>query len=271
MSLLYTTTKNHYEKLKMPAPPPKPQSLSEYIHLPGEPKDNDATPPFKISSGRTRISNRHKYPSKIEEDLDNIVKLSLIKIPAGNDVVDSLINVALHHQSNITILGGCGLVSDVTFHNSVSQAPALTIHGSFQMTSITGTYFISNYGCNPSEVIIERIYSSFSIFLTDDYGKVFGGVVVGEVKAASDIQIMATLSKKPEFYRGPAIDVSIREVEDDLKGVGGVTINVDHIEPKHKNTHSTSNYGVTDGSSTHPNHEFLSPPPGYENVMRWNH
>lgn len=98
---------------------------------------------------------------KIKEDLNTITKLIQIKIYDGHGVVDSLINVVLHHQSNITILRGVGLVFDVTFHNSVSQAHTFTIHGTFQMTSIMGTYFIANYGSNPLKVTLERIYSSF--------------------------------------------------------------------------------------------------------------
>lgn len=88
---------------------------------------------------------------------------------------------------------------------------------------------------------------------------------MGKVKVAGDIQIRAALSKKPEFYKGSINDGSIWEVkEEDLNGVDDVTINVDHVEPKHKHTHFISNYGDADASSTHLNHQFLAPLSGYK-------
>ncbi|KAL5077564.1 hypothetical protein RYX36_016548, partial [Vicia faba] len=119
---------------------------------------------------------------------------------AGNNVVESIINVALLHQANITVLKGSGLISDLTFHDLVSHAHVFTLHEPFQMPSISREYVTTNYSCVPSELIDEPTYSSFSIFLTRDDGKVFGGVFEGKVKAASDILIFATLSKKSKFF-----------------------------------------------------------------------
>lgn len=217
VSLPNTTSTNNYEKFLMPPPQPQPPSFEEYTHIPIEPRGSHAIPPSKTTIGRHQgFNKKRKHPIKMEEDPDTIMKVILIKIPAGHDVIDSLINVSIQHQANITVLGGVGLVSNVTFHNSVSQAPTFTIHRSWQMTSITGTYFIANYGRNPSEVIFERIHSSFSIFLRSDYGKVFGGVVIGKVMTAGDVLITVALSKKHEFYRVPTINGSIREVEEDV-------------------------------------------------------
>ncbi|KAL5077562.1 hypothetical protein RYX36_016546 [Vicia faba] len=70
------------------------------------------------------------------------------------------------------------------------------------MTSISGEYVTTNYSRVPSELIDKPAYSSFSIFLTRGDGKVFRGVVEGKVKAAGDILIFATLSKKSKFFRG---------------------------------------------------------------------
>ncbi|XP_058784345.1 AT-hook motif nuclear-localized protein 28-like [Vicia villosa] len=240
------TTNNHRENLLMSTPSSKSPSSGAFFNGPSEQKEDLAAMPFKRCKGRPRGSkNKPKSYIEIEEEPDNIMKWVVIKIPTGDDIVQSLINVALHHRANITILGGFGLVSDVTLHNSVSQVPPLTISGSSQMVSISGTYFNTYNG-----VFIEPFHSSFSIFLAGDRGEVFGGTVVGKLKAAADILITATLSKKPEFYKGDTINKSIRKVEEDgLKGVNG----------------------VTDANSNHPNYQFLAPPPGFEDVKPWNH
>ncbi|XP_058784327.1 AT-hook motif nuclear-localized protein 17-like [Vicia villosa] len=146
--------------------------------------------------------NKPKPSIKIEEDTNTTMKQILIKIPAGNDVVESIVNVTLHHRANITVLKGSGLISDITFHNPVSHAYVFTLYGPFQMTSISGEYVNTNYGCVPSRLIDEPTYSSFFIFLTRGDGKVFGGVVQGKVKAACNILITATLSKKSKSFRG---------------------------------------------------------------------
>ncbi|KAL5077563.1 hypothetical protein RYX36_016547 [Vicia faba] len=146
--------------------------------------------------------NKPKTPIRIEEDTDTTEKPILIKISVGNDVVESIINVALVHQANITVLKGSGLICDLTFHDPVSHSYVFTLHGPFQMTSILGEYVNTKDSCVPSELIDEPINSSFSIFLTRGDGKVFGGIVEGKVKAASDILISATLSKKSKFFMG---------------------------------------------------------------------
>lgn len=242
-SLPNMTNNNHRENLLMP------------------------TPSFKRCKGRPRGSkNKPKSYIEIEQEPDNMMKWVVIKIPTGDDVVQSLINVALHHQANVSILGGFGLVSDVTLHNSVSQVPPLTISGSSQMTSMSGTYFNTYNGRITSQVFIEPFHSSFSIFVSGEHGEVFGGTVVGKLKAAGDISITATLSKKPEFYKGDTINESIRQVEQD-----GVYVNVDQVELRHKNTPFMSTNGVMGANSNHPNHQFLAPPPGYEDVKPWIH
>jgi hypothetical protein len=131
---------------------------------------------------------------------ETYMKQIFLEIPAGYDVLESIIKMAWRHEADISVLRGYGLVSNITIHNSFSHTPPLTIEGPVQMTSLSGTYVNPNCDDVSSEVITNPACSSFSIFLSGSHGQVYGGIVVGKVMTSSVVMISATLMKKTKFY-----------------------------------------------------------------------
>ncbi|AET00226.1 putative PPC domain-containing protein [Medicago truncatula] len=177
-----TTTNNNNEQLVMPTSPPR-------------------APSSKRSRGRPKGSkNKPKTPAVVMVEPQTLMKQIFIEIPAGYDVLESIIKMAWRHEADITVLRGFGIVSDITIHSSLSHTPPLTIEGPVQMTSLSGTYVNPNVDNVPSEVIANPACSSFSIFLSGSHGQVYGGIVVGKVMTSSVVMISATLMKKTKFY-----------------------------------------------------------------------
>jgi hypothetical protein len=183
--------------------------------------------------------NRAKTPIIVKENIDNLVELISIEIPKGNDVVETLINLSLYRQAGITVLSAYGLVSNVMLLHPISRVPNFPIEGTYQMTSLHGTYMKATHDRVPPQLIAEPSFSSFSIYMNANCGNyVFGGIVAGKVKAAGAVFITAALLKNPEFHRVAVFN-------------GGVPRTIDDFAP---------NAGVMGADSTHLNQQILPVP-----------
>jgi len=200
ISLPNTTTTNiNNEQLVMPTSPSGAPSSSRLINPPQNSEDLTTTS-SKRPRGRPKGSkNKPKPPEVIMVEPESFMKHIFIEIPAGYDVLESIIKMAWHHESDISILRGYGLVSDITIRDSISHTSPLTIEGPVQMMSLCGTYINPNCDNVPSELNTNPA-CSFSIFLSGSHGQAYGGIVVGKVMASSVVMISATLMKKPKFY-----------------------------------------------------------------------
>lgn len=220
--------------------------------------------------------NKPKPPVIIKENSETLMEMIVIEIPAGKDIVESLINLARQHQSSLTVVRGYGLVIDVTLLNLVSHTPSFPIKGPFRMISLSGTYINPNCGHVPSRFTNDPSFSSFSIHLSGGHGQVFGGVLGGKVKSAGVVLITATLFKKPVFHRMVTVNGTIQDIEnDDPRYGGGVLINGECVAPESKNNNviNVQGFGIVGSDSTRTiNHQILSPLlPIDMNGMQWNH
>lgn len=140
--------------------------------------------------------NRPKPPTNFKEDRNTRMEIVCIEIPTGRDIVGALVKYARRRQVDMTVLRGNGFVSHVTFLRPESRAHVPPMVGPFEMTSLFGTYC----GHVPSQSINDPPCSSFSIFLSGNGARVYGGIVGGEVIAAKPIWITAALFKTPKCY-----------------------------------------------------------------------
>ncbi|KAL5101510.1 hypothetical protein RYX36_005837, partial [Vicia faba] len=216
-------------------------SFNRCISHPEELSEDLATSFSKRSKGRPKGSkNKPKPPTMIMVDPETFMEPIFIEIPAGKDVVESIIKTARCHEADILVLRGSGLVSEVTLLNSACLNSPFTIRGNLQMTSLTGTYFNSDSDRVPSEFVLDPAYSSFTIFLSGNHGQVFGGVVRGKVMASSVVLISATLCRKPEFYRVASNNGDRREDKKVDPRLGAVVIH-NEVVPQHNNKNNIVN------------------------------
>ncbi|GAU13878.1 hypothetical protein TSUD_262050 [Trifolium subterraneum] len=139
-----------------------------------------------------------------------------IEIPAGEDVVSTLVNLAQSCQAGIVVSSCSGLISDVVLIDPVSRVPTSPVQGVFQITRLFGTYINANDGCVPPQVMDTFGGPSFfSILFHDNHGKEFGGIVKEKVMAAGVVLVKGFLFRKPKFHRMDVINGIGEGIEED--------------------------------------------------------
>ncbi|XP_057723362.1 AT-hook motif nuclear-localized protein 17-like [Arachis stenosperma] len=148
----------------------------------------------KRPRGRPRGSkNKPKPPIIIRQVNDHGMRPVFIEIAEGVDIVEGLIDFAVHRRIGISILSGCGSISEAVIHNVLSSSLDIPIHGPFNLMSLSGTYFDGHVAHPPC--------TAFSILLAGSHGQVFGGIVGGKVLSGGTVKIMATSFERPEIHK----------------------------------------------------------------------
>ncbi|EEF31478.1 DNA binding protein, putative [Ricinus communis] len=165
--------------------------------------------------------NKPKPPIVITKDSDSAMKPVILEISAGSDIIDSIINFARRNHSGISVISATGSVSNVTLRHPLSHAPSLSLHGPFNILSLSGTFlgsFTPKQSAGSSSVGSPSC--CFGISLAGAQGQVFGGIVAGKVLAASQVVVVAATFLNPTFHRLPS-DHNDNEVEETEPSLGG--------------------------------------------------
>ncbi|KAM4084012.1 hypothetical protein ACB094_08G100600 [Castanea mollissima] len=174
--------------------------------------------------------NKPKPPIVITKNSDSAMKPVILEISAGNDVVETLIQFARKRHVGISVLSGSGSVSNVTLrHPAVSHAPSLSLHGPFNLLSLSGSFLgysttsstkpPSSSSSSPSSSSFVSI-SSFGICLAGAQGQVFGGIVGGKVIAESLVVVVAATYSNPAFHSLPSDDIDEAHHEEVKPNIG---------------------------------------------------
>ncbi|XP_058746786.1 AT-hook motif nuclear-localized protein 28-like [Vicia villosa] len=190
--------------------------LGGFLELSEESTKDNSSPLSKKHKGRPSGSKSiPKPPMIIMEnsivDMENIV----LEIPIGNDVVEAIVGFARRHEASIAVTNGSGLVSNITFLEPDSRVPAFQLDGPFNVLSLAGVYLNPDCFRVPPQLVNDPLCTAFALQLSGSRGQVFGGGIGGKVNTASDIQISASLFKKPKIIRVVTTDGNVQLFEDD--------------------------------------------------------
>jgi hypothetical protein len=137
----HTASTNNNNNWMMPTPSSTQLSISRYICLPQESREELITSSSKKPRVRpVRSKNKPKPPVLVKENTDATMETIIIEIHGGKDIMGALIDLAGHHRSIITVLKDYGFVTDVTLINLVSHALLFPIEGMFHMMCLSRTY-----------------------------------------------------------------------------------------------------------------------------------
>ncbi|RDX83407.1 AT-hook motif nuclear-localized protein 17, partial [Mucuna pruriens] len=189
-------TGSSYQRCHRLPQPPTTNVNQALEHLPF------VTPPTKKPRGRPPGSKNKSKPASIPKAqlVDPSVKLVIVEVPPGRDIIGSIIEVARRGHINLTILSANGMITSVTLRNASYGTPMITLHGPFTLLSLTGSYLYNNQytfrlGATPPFPL------SFGINLSTSQGQVFGGVVGGKVIASNNVTIVVSTFRNPEIYK----------------------------------------------------------------------
>ncbi|OAY57976.1 AT-hook motif nuclear-localized protein 28 [Manihot esculenta] len=192
--------------LKLPAnsssSSPKPRSLDK-------PSPDDRIQSAKEVQRKPRgrppgSKNKPKRPSITTDESESYLKPAILEISAGSDIIEAIIGFALKNDTCITLVSATGSVSNVTFRQQTPDVPPLSLHGTFNLIGLWGSFLGSfdpkNCSSDSSSLLSP---SSFGISLAGPERQVFGGIVAGKVVAASIVVVVAATFRNPTFDRLP--------------------------------------------------------------------
>lgn len=139
--------------------------------------------------------NKPKPPIIVTRDSPNALQSHILEISEGSDIVESVSIYARKRGRGVCVLSGSGKVGNVTLRQPAGSA--VTLHGRFEMLSLTGT--VLPPPAPPGS-------SGLSIFLSGAQGQVVGGCVAGPLMASGPVVLMAASFSNAVFEKLPLVD-----------------------------------------------------------------
>ncbi|XP_047979719.1 AT-hook motif nuclear-localized protein 27-like [Salvia hispanica] len=138
--------------------------------------------------------NKPKPPIVVTRDSPNALRSHVLEVASGNDVVESVSVYARRRGRGVCVLSGGGTVANVTLRQPAAAGAVVTLHGRFEILSISGT--VLPPPAPPGA-------GGLSIFLSGGQGQVVGGIVVAPLVASGPVVLMAASFANAVFERLP--------------------------------------------------------------------
>ncbi|KAL4586005.1 hypothetical protein LXL04_010635 [Taraxacum kok-saghyz] len=141
--------------------------------------------------------NKPKPPIIITRDSANALRSHVMEVANGCDIQESISNFATRKQRGVCILSGSGTVTNVTLKQPAAPGAVVTLHGRFEILSLSGSFL-------PPPA--PPAASGLTIYLAGGQGQVVGGGVVGPLLASGPVVIMAASFGNAAYERLPLED-----------------------------------------------------------------
>ncbi|GJV50399.1 AT-hook motif nuclear-localized protein 24-like protein [Tanacetum coccineum] len=141
--------------------------------------------------------NKPKPPIIITRDSANALRTHVMEVADGCDVMECIATFARRRQRGVCILSGTGTVTNVTLRQPASPGAVVTLHGRFEILSLSGSFL-------PPPA--PPAATGLTIYLAGGQGQVVGGSVVGALLAAGPVVIMAASFSNAAYERLPLED-----------------------------------------------------------------
>ncbi|KAK6140597.1 hypothetical protein DH2020_025661 [Rehmannia glutinosa] len=138
--------------------------------------------------------NKPKPPIIITRDSANALRSHVMEVANGCDIQESISTFATRRQRGVCILSGNGTVTNVTLRQPAAPGAVVTLHGRFEILSLSGSFL-------PPPA--PPAASSLTIYLAGGQGQVMGGTVVGPLVASGPVVIMAASFGNAAYERLP--------------------------------------------------------------------
>lgn len=141
--------------------------------------------------------NKPKPPIIITRDSANALRTHVMEVADGCDVMEGIATFARRRQRGVCIMSGSGTVTNVTLRQPASPGAVVTLHGRFEILSLSGSFL-------PPPA--PPAATGLTIYLAGGQGQVVGGGVVGPLLAAGPVVIMAASFSNAAYERLPLED-----------------------------------------------------------------
>lgn len=141
--------------------------------------------------------NKPKPPIIITRDSANALRTHVMEIADACDIIDSVSTFARRRQRGVCILSGTGTVTNVTLRQPASPGAIVSLHGRFEILSLSGSFL-------PPPA--PPAASGLTIYLAGGQGQVVGGSVVGTLMTSGPVVIMSASFSNAAYERLPLED-----------------------------------------------------------------
>lgn len=138
--------------------------------------------------------NKKKPPIIVKQESTNALRAHVLEIANGCDVVESLATFARRRQRGLCILSASGTVSNVTLRQPGTGTTVMTLHGCFEILSLSGAFLPTT---EPSGA------TGLTIYVAGAQGQVMGGRIVGSLLASSAVVVMVATFRSTPYERLP--------------------------------------------------------------------
>lgn len=156
--------------------------------------------------------NKPKPPIIITRDSANALRSHVMEIAGGCDIGESVAAFTRRRQRGVCILSGSGTVTNVTLRQPASPGAVVTLHGRFEILSLSGSFL-------PPPAPPEA--TGLTIYLAGGQGQVVGGSVVGALIASGPVVIMAASFGNAAYERLPLGEEETMPVQGQMGSPGG--------------------------------------------------
>ncbi|XP_057479400.1 AT-hook motif nuclear-localized protein 23-like [Actinidia eriantha] len=168
--------------------------------------------------------NKPKPPVIITRESTNTLRAHILEIGDGCDIFEAVAAYSRRRQQGICVLSGSGSVTDATLRQPAAAGAVVKLQGRFEILSLTGSFLPPPAPTGAT---------SLAVYLSGGQGQVVGGSLVGELKAAGPVVVVAAGFTNVAYERLTAdddeavqIQPPVEEVSGDGDGGGGVSNNL---------------------------------------------
>ncbi|KAK1438685.1 hypothetical protein QVD17_04495 [Tagetes erecta] len=194
--------------------------------------------------------NKPKPPIIITRDSANALRTHVMEVADGCDVMESIATFARRRQRGVCIMSGSGTVTNVTLRQPASPGAVVTLHGRFEILSLSGSFL-------PPPA--PPAATGLTIYLAGGQGQVVGGSVVGALLAAGPVVIMAASFSNAAYERLPLEE----EEAAGLPMQGGSLGSPGAITPTHQQQQLLTDPSLFQGMSQNLMNSIQLPNDGY--------
>ncbi|CAL4945511.1 unnamed protein product [Urochloa decumbens] len=175
-----------------------------------EPAPAPALPAEPVAARKPRgrppgSKNKPTPPVVVMRESQGAMRPVVLEVAPGCDVLAALAAFARRRRVGVSVLCCRGAVAAVTLRlaTSAATASAVTLHGRFEVLSLSGTVLPSSFEIEAGAAAPQPQAQPFSVTLAGAAGQVIGGTLAGEMTAADRVVLVAATFRSAEMHRLP--------------------------------------------------------------------
>ncbi|XP_042450604.1 AT-hook motif nuclear-localized protein 18-like [Zingiber officinale] len=138
--------------------------------------------------------NKSKAPLVIRRESGNAVRVHVMEVPTGHDVVESISQFVRRRMVDIMVTSGCGTVACASIRSPTGST--LQLRGPFEIVSLSGSML------SPPSLAAT---ACLTVHLANGHGQMAGGAAVGPLVALGPVMVTAFSFDNAYLERLPLI------------------------------------------------------------------